>query len=194
MRVPFRFMLESSTIALLAAGLLAFAEPAAAQDKIAYASLDLIVSLMPETKAMAQEIDTLGRKLAKELDTKEQYAEQKAKEAREAATSGATEADLDKRRTELRGLQEDLRKGAESADAELAKKRMDLLKPVFEKLETTIETVAKAEGYTYVLNSTDGQGNSIVLYGADGRDLTEKILAKLGIPVPKQNEPSKKGK
>jgi outer membrane protein len=189
-----RSLLTFFSVALVAVPSLSFAPSAAAQDKIAYASLDLIVSLMPETKAMAQEIDTLGRKLAKELDLKEQHAEQRAKEARDAASSGATEADLEKRRTELRGLQEDLRKGAENADAELAKKRMDLLKPVFEKLETTIETVAKAEGYTYVLNSTDGQGNSIVLYGADGRDLTEKILTKLGIPVPKQTEPAKKGK
>ena len=137
MRVP-RLSMFSTTALLGIAVLASTAAPAAAQDKIAYASLDVIVSLMLETKAMAQEIDALGRKLAKDLDTKEQFAEQKAKEARDAAGAGASEADLEKRRTELRGLQENLRKGAEDADAELAKKRMELLKPVFEKLEKTI--------------------------------------------------------
>ena len=106
------------SIALIAAASASLvASPARAQDKIAYANLDLIVSLMPETKALVKEIDTLGKKLAKDLDTKEAIAEQKAKEAREAAAAGATEADLEKRRVELRGLQDDLRKGAESADA-----------------------------------------------------------------------------
>ncbi len=190
MRVP-SFSIHSLPLPIAAAVLLtALAGPVAAQDKIAYASLDVIVSLMPETKALAQEIDTLGRKLAKDLDAKEQIAEGKAKEAREAAAAGASDQDLEKRRAELRALQDELRKGAEDADNELAKKRMDLLKPVFEKLETTIGDVAKAEGYTYVLNATDGQGNSVVLYGAEGRDLTEKILTKLGISAPKKADPT----
>jgi outer membrane protein len=182
--------------ALAAAAVLVatLAAPANAQDKIAYANLDLIVSLMPETKALVKEIDTLGKKLAKDLDTKESFAEQRAKEAREAAAAGASEADLEKRRTELRGLQDDLRKGAESADAELEKKRNELLKPVFEKLEKTIADVAKAEGFTYVLNAVDGQGNSIVLYGAEGRDITEKLMTKLGVTVPKPPEAAKKTK
>jgi outer membrane protein len=189
-----RPIVASLASALAAAAFLGFAVTAAAQDKIAYASLDLIVSLMPETKAMAKEIDTLGRKLAKDLEVKEQYAEKRAKEARDAASAGATDADLEKRRVELRGLQDELRRGAESADSTLASKRMDLLKPVFAKLEKTIEEVAKAEGYTFVLNATDGQGNSILLYGAEGRDLTEKILTKLGIPIPKKTEAPKPAK
>ncbi len=172
--------------ALLAAAFLSAAPPSAlAQDKVAYANLDLIVSLMPETKALVKDIETLGRQLAKDLDTKEAFAEQKMKEAREAAAAGAKEPDLEKRRTELNQLQEELRKGAEDADAQLAKKRADALQPVFQKLEQTIEDVAKAEGFTMVLNGADGAGNSIVLYAQDGRDLTEKILVKLGVPVPK---------
>lgn len=176
-----------AALAFAAALLFAAAAPSGtlAQDRIGYANLDLIVSLMPETKSIAKEMDTLGRQLAKDLDVKEAYANQKMKEARDAAAAGAKEPDLEKRRTELEKLQEELRQGAEDADAQLSRKRSDSLKPVFEKLEETIKAVAKAEGFAMVLNASDGAGNSIVLYAEEGRDLTEKILVKLGIPVPK---------
>lgn len=179
--------------ALLAAAILLQPCRALAQDKIAYANLDLIISLMPETKTIAKDLDTLGRQLAKDLDAKQSAAEAKAKEARDKAAGGAAEKDLAKFRTDLQKMEEDLRKGAENADEQLARKRADALKPVFEKLEKTIEEVAKANGYTFVLNSMDGEGNSIVLYGADGRDITDKILGKMGIPMPKPSAPAATG-
>ena len=159
--------------------------PAAAQDRIAYANIAAILSLMPETKTAAQGVDTLGRKLATDLDTKEAYAKQKYEEAQKAAAKGASEAELEKFRTELRALEDELRKGSEDADAQLARHKAELMQPVLEKLEKTIKEVAKADGYTYVLNSIDGQGNSIVLYGQEDRDITKKIIAKLGIAIPK---------
>jgi outer membrane protein len=167
--------------------ILLVAAPAAAQDRIAFANIESILSLMPETKTLAQSIDSLGRGLAKELEVKEKYAQQKVEAARKAQAAGATETELQKFRTELQGLEDEIRKGAEDADERLARRRGDALKPLLQKLEETIEQVAKAEGYTMVLNSVDGNGNSIVLYGEEGRDISEKVLAKLGIPVPKKD-------
>ena len=161
--------------------------PAVAQDRIAYANIEAIISLMPETKTAAQGVDSLGRKLASELDVKESYAKQKYEEAQQAASKGASEPELDKFRKELRDLEEEIRKGSEDADTKMARHKADLMQPVLEKLETTIHEVAKAEGYTFVLNSVDGNGNSIVLYGGEGRDITKKILAKLGIAIPKND-------
>jgi outer membrane protein len=155
-----------------------------AQDRLAYANLDTILTLLPETKTMAASIDSLGRSLAKELEVKEAYAQQKVEQARKAKDAGATDQEIDKFRAELEGLEKEIRQGAEDADARLAKRRSEVLKPLFEKVERTIEEVAKAGGFTMVLNSHDGDGNSIVLYGEDGRDITEKVLAKLGVSMP----------
>jgi outer membrane protein len=163
--------------------------PAAAQDRLAYVNVESILALMPETKALAQSIDSLGRSLAKGLEVKEAYAQQKVEAARKAQAGGATEVELEKYRTELRGLEDEIRKGAEDADEKLARRRGEALQPLLEKLERTIKEVAKAEGYSMVLNSVDGDGNSIVLYGEEGRDISEKVLAKLGIAVPKAGAP-----
>jgi outer membrane protein len=187
MRVP------SVPLAFAAASVLMGAGVCFAQDRTAYANLDNILSLLPETKTMAASIDSLGRSLAKELEVKEAYAQQKVDEARKAKDAGATDAQLDKYRNELQGLENEIRRGAEEADAKLAKRRNEALKPLLDKLERTIEEVAKAEGFTMVLNSVDGNGNSVVLYGAEGRDITEKVLAKLGVTVPSKDAPKTAG-
>jgi outer membrane protein len=171
--------------------LLAFAavtSPALAQDKIAYANIQAIISLMPETKTAAAGVDSLGRQLAKELDVKQAYEKQKYEEAQKAAQTGATEADLDRYRKDLKALDDEIRAKSEDADSAMARRKADLMEPVLQKLEGTIREVAKAEGYTFVLNSIDGQGNSIVLYGQEDRDITKTILTKLGIPIPKGAE------
>lgn len=159
--------------------------PVRAQDKIAYANIEAIIALMPETKTAAQGVDTLGRQLAKELDVKQAYEKQRYEEAQKAASKGATDEDLDKYRRELKLLDDEIREKSQDADSTLARRKVELMQPVLHKLETTIKEIAKTDGYTYVLNSVDGQGNSIVLYGQDDRDITKKILTKLGIPIPK---------
>jgi outer membrane protein len=182
--------------ALIAALLLIAAAappPAQAQDKIAYANIEAIISLMPETKSAAQGVDSLGRQLAKELQVKQDYEKQRYEEAQKAAQKGATEAELDKFRSELKLLDDEIRRKSENADSTMARKKVELMQPVLHKLEATIKEIAKAEGYAFVLNSVDGQGNSIVLYGQDDRDITKKILTKLGIPIPKGADGSSAG-
>ncbi len=171
-------------LVLACASCLVAAAPAVAQDRIAYANIETILSLMPETRAAAAGVDSLGRRLSKDLQVKEAYAQKKVEEARAAQSSGATDATLDKFRTELQGLEEEIRRDAEKADERIAAHRDSVLAPVFEKLQTHIQAVAKAEGYTFVLNALDGDGNSIVLYGEESRDITKKVLEHMGIPIP----------
>ncbi|MFN8177943.1 MAG: OmpH family outer membrane protein [bacterium] len=180
--------MRAALIPTILLAVVAATSPALAQDKIAYANIQAIISLMPETKTAAQGVDSLGRQLAKELDVKQAYEKQKLEEAQKAAQKGATDADLDRYRKDLKALDDEIRQKSEDADSAMARRKADLMEPVLQKLEATIREVAKADGYTYVLNSIDGQGNSIVLYGQDDRDITKKILTKLGIPIPKGAE------
>ena len=55
---------------------------------------------------------------------------------------------------------------------------MELLKPVLEKARTTIQKVARAKGYDYVLDSSEG---SVVIFMNPESDLMEPVKAKLGI-------------
>ena len=44
--------------------------------------------------------------------------------------------------------------------------------------------MAKEEGYDLILNTVDGSGTSIVLHVQPERDLTERVLKRLGIELP----------
>ena len=59
---------------------------------------------------------------------------------------------------------------------DLQKKEADLLKPIFEKAKAAISKVAKAQGFTYVLDSTQGSGVLV----ADGKDLLADVKKELG--------------
>ena len=56
----------------------------------------------------------------------------------------------------------------------MQKKEFDLLKPILEKADKAIETVARAQGYQYVLDSA-------MLIMADGKDLMADVKAHLKI-------------
>ena len=65
----------------------------------------------------------------------------------------------------------------------LMKRRMDLLKPVQDKLQVAIDATAKEGGYTYILNQAVGEGIPSILFGKDSDNLTTVIAKKLGIAV-----------
>ncbi len=55
----------------------------------------------------------------------------------------------------------------------LEQMRMNLSKPILDKVMEAIQRVAKAEGYTFVFSDES------VVYAKDGSNLTEKVLAEL---------------
>ena len=57
-------------------------------------------------------------------------------------------------------------------------KRDDALRPLYSKIGVALEKVAKAEGYTQVL-----QTDVVVVYLDSNYDLTLKVLKELGIEV-----------
>lgn len=55
--------------------------------------------------------------------------------------------------------------------SDIRKKEQDLMKPIFEKMQTVINDIAKKENYTLILQSRDN-----VLYAQKEIDLTDKVV------------------
>jgi outer membrane protein len=66
----------------------------------------------------------------------------------------------------------------EKAQEDVRKKETELLKPIIEKAKSTIATVAKESGYSYVLDSSPG---TPLLYKPDGDNIMPAVKKKLGI-------------
>jgi outer membrane protein len=164
--------------------ILAFASAAGAQDRIGYANLDLIVAKMPEYRQVSDQLEAYQDELVKALETKRAYAQQKLVEARDAEAAGVVSQEkLTEYETELRRLDREIKDSARDSDQKLLERRNELMAPVIEKLQGKVKEVAEAAGYTHVLNMLDGTGTSVLLWGIEERDLTEEILAALGIPA-----------
>lgn len=162
-----------------------------AQDKLGHANVELILNYMPESKSMNQSLQTYQKQLAKQLQVKEDYARTKLTEYQaymQEHPNATPESDpqVRSKQEELQKLDNEIRTEATKSEEKLMKKRQDLLAPIVEKLKAAIDKVAVAEGYTYVFNSVDGSGVSIILKGPEEDDLTRRIMTELGINIPEE--------
>lgn len=184
-------------IITIAALLMGFALSAQAQVKVGYANIDYILAKMPETQTMQSRLQTYEKQLSKKLETKQQYLQQKFQELNEWAQGQGITSQEDPRlaqkaeEMQLQKLSEDLQKEGKAAEEQLAKKQLELMTPITEKLEAKIKEVAVSKGYDFILNQTDSGGVSIVLYGPEDRNLTKDIMVALNIPIPAEMQDGK---
>jgi len=149
---------------------------AQAQVKIAHIDSQKLIASMPETKAMQQELKKVGQTY--DTEYKSQVSALQAKLNKYGAEAkNQTDAENAKRQKEVGELQKKLQLYAKTADKELQQKQMDLLKPILDKAQKTIQEVAKAQGIKYVFDSSPGKG--LIVF--DGEDLLPAVKAKLGI-------------
>jgi len=157
-------------IFLVAAGFVSNAQ------QIAHINSDELVAAMPETKAMSDKMKLISQNYDTEYKAQAQALQAKYKKyADEAATK--TNEENEKRQMELAEIQQKLQLYLGEARKELQEQEFELLKPIIEKAQTAIQTVAKEKGIKYVLDSASGKG--LIVY--EGEDLLPSVKAKLGI-------------
>jgi outer membrane protein len=82
---------------------------------------------------------------------------------------------------ELAGLEQDIKKYQKNGNTLMGLKRDELMRPLYTMLSEAIAFVAKENGYTQILTIT---GNEFA-YIDSKFDITELVLKKLGITIPK---------
>jgi outer membrane protein len=155
-----------------------------AQTKVGWTNVELIMTYMPQTKAIEKELEGLEKKLGEQLEVKQRYYQQKMLEYMEAKEKGIITPELDAVAIkELGKLEAEVQNGLKLAQEALMKKRMSMLQPLQTAIQAAIDAVAKEGGYTYILNNSVGAGVPSILYGQESEDITIKIAKKLGIQV-----------
>jgi outer membrane protein len=160
----------------------------AAQMKIGYANINAIVALMPETKILDEELRKLDQSLSQSVKIKQDYAQTKYQEYLEYVQTNEKpdETRVRQMEDELNGIQKEIQKETQKAQQQLAAKRQDSMEPIIEKIQKSIKKIAAAENYTYILNTVDGSGASIILHAPPEHDLSERILNDMGIEIPEE--------
>ena len=144
-----------------------------AQTKVAHINTDMLLSLMPESKALTVELEKLGKTYEAELKAEQAKLEAKLKKYDAEAASQTDEVNQ-KRGAEVQQDDQNLRQASQVAREDINNKRNEKLKPILEKAKKAIEDVAKEKGFTYVLDAS-------TLIVANGTDLLPAVKAKLGI-------------
>lgn len=159
---------------------------AKAQMKIGFANLELVVAYLPESQQVQNELQTYEKMVAQKLETKKNYFDLKYQEYTEQAQSpDANAAKLAPLEQELQKLQQEMQKSLEKSELDLARKQNDLMQPIMEKVKTELKALAIEKGYTYILNSATSD-TSIVIHGSESDELTEILLNRLGVEIPKE--------
>ena len=163
-----------------ALGTQAQAQPTATAQKIGYADWEYIFSQMPQYKQIDNDLKAHGTQLENQLKAKYQEYETKLKayQGMPATTPEAIRADKER---ELQGLQESIQKFQQDAQTSLQKKQSDLMEPVFSLVGKAIEEVAKAEGYSFIINPQLIGGGDVLLYNDEKYNISALVLKKLGV-------------
>ena len=165
-------MKNFKTLLLIAIITLGF-NTAQAQTKVAHINTDLLLSLMPETKVLNADLEKLSKTYETELKAENDKLTAKLKRY-EAEVDSQTDEVNQQRGAEVQQDQQNLYQASQVAREEISKKRDEKLKPILDKAKQAIETVAKEQGFVYVLDASS-------LIVANGTDLLPAVKTKLGI-------------
>lgn len=171
---------------LFSIGALAVQAQTTAQMKIGYADVDYILAQMPEAKQVESELQSLNTQLQSQLQAKVQEYQQKLQSYQQSAAGMGDVVRQDKEE-ELMQLEQNIQKFQQNAQQSMEKKRNTLMEPLYTKLGNAIEKIAKANGYTHVLNGQIG-GIDIVLYADQQYDVSNIVLKELGVAAPTAQE------
>lgn len=160
---------------------------AEAQDngiKIGYTNAEFILSNMPEAKEIESELKVHEQQLTAQLEAKSKDFQVKVDDFQRNAANMIPEVRADKER-ELQSMQQSIQKFQQDAQASLQRKQGELLQPAFDKIQVAIDAVAKANGYTHILNSGQPEvGLNIILYAKEEFNVSDLVLKELGIEPP----------
>ena len=165
-------MKQFRTLLLIAVVTLGF-NSVQAQSKVGHISIDLLISLMPETKVMTADLEKLSKTYETEIKAENDKLTAKLKKYDAEAASQTDEVNQ-QRQVEVQQDNQRLQQSAQIAQQDIQKKRDEKLKPIIEKARKAIQEVADADGFTYVL-----EASSIIV--ANGTDLLPAVKTKLGI-------------
>ncbi len=154
--------------------LFAFTTTGLAQQKIAHIDSDAIVTLMPEYNQAKSNVETLSNVLKKDLEAQQKNI-QNFVAAVKKDEPNLSPIQLQAKEQELAKMQQDLQIAAQKADIKLSEKEQELTKPIYDKFSATLEKVAQANGFAYILDI------KLALYSKGGIDATELVKAELGL-------------
>ena len=144
--------------------------------KYGYVNSQQILAEMPDVKQMEENLEALGSQLQKKgeqmLKSYKQKEENAIREKEKGTLSPVEEETLLK---ELQSTQGEILKFEQEMQSKIMDKRNELLGPIYEKINSAIQDVAKEQGYSMIFDS------QVLLFAEETVNVTTQVKTKLGI-------------
>lgn len=162
---------------IVLAVMLALPLGAMAQTKFGHMNSQEIITVMPEfTKAQA-DLEAMSKQYQTEMQRTQEEFTKKYQEFLAQADSLPKNI-AERRQKELQDMSQRQEQFQQEAYQSMQKAQQDAMTPIYQKLETAVEAVGKAEGVIYIF---DMARTPLAYIGAESIDLTAKIKTQLGI-------------
>jgi len=150
---------------------------AAFAQKFAHVNFSELVQLMPEAdkaratlQASSKEAQDTYQSMMEEFNNKYTQYQQKS--------STWTAATRESKEKELTEIQQRIQEFSQSVQQELSQQEQQLMAPIYQKAQETVNSIAKKGGYTYVFDKS----TPLYIDEAQSKDITKEARKALNIP------------
>lgn len=150
--------------------------------KYAYINSEYILSNMSEYKEAQAELNRLAVMWQKEIEAKFTAIDSMYKRYQVESITMPEQIKISREEAIIaeERAAKDLQKKRFGQDGDLFKKREELVKPIQDRVISTVNDYAKEKGYAFVF---DAAGDMTIIYADPKWDINEQILQKLGISL-----------
>ncbi len=144
--------------------------------KIGYVDSNKLMGMMPETDSAQAQVKRYADNLQSQMKAMAQEYQSKVQDYQ---SNVGTMSDLIRqtKEKEISDLQQRIQAFQASADQDIQKKQQELFQPVIAKVKNAINSVGKANGYTYILDVSQG----VVLFYDNGDNILPLVKKKLNL-------------
>ncbi len=173
-------------LSLLVVLLLAAPLAQAQEQRIGYVDSEYIFSKLPAYTTVQQTLERQAQTWQREVEDKQAEVDGLFRDyqARELLY---TQQERQQRREEIVASErevEAMRSRYFGPEGELYRQQETLMRPIQERLLTTIDEIATRDEYTYIF---DKSGDFLFLYADEREDLSDEVLRELGVDVETPN-------
>ena len=144
--------------------------------KFGYLNSNELLSMMPESIEMQEELQSYAKGLESQLTAMQAEYEKKVVEYQQNETTYTDLVKEDKIR-EIESIQQRVVEFQKNAQQSLGEKEAELFTPIREKAMMAIDKVAKEGNYTFIFDSGAGS----FLYAAESENVLSLVKSKLGL-------------
>lgn len=148
-----------------------------AQTKVGTVDSEYLLASLPELEEVQESIETYGGELDSQFQEMVGNYQGKVDEFK-SLTDTVKEADRKAKQDVIVGIEQDIQKFRQNSQQLIQIRRNELMRPLYTKIGTAIDSVAKKEGYSQVITL----GNSVAYFDPQ-YDITEAVAENLGIEL-----------